>query len=67
VILGEFTVTRGENVARESASRILWLRSVATAALSRGMVPVLWDTGTDINRNDGSLSSELQTVLSDLD
>jgi hypothetical protein len=31
------------------------------------MVPVLWDTGTDINRNDGSLSSELQTVLSDLD
>jgi hypothetical protein len=30
------------------------------------MVPMLWDTGTDISRSDGSLSNELQTVLKDL-
>jgi endoglucanase len=66
VILGEFGVTRGQNVMRESASRAAWMEAVAKAALSRGMVPVLWDTGTDINRSDGSLSSELQAVMNAL-
>jgi endoglucanase len=66
VILGEFAVTRGQNVMRESASRVSWMQSVAKAALSRGIVPVLWDTGTDINRGDGSFSSELQAVMNAL-
>ena len=66
VILGEFGVTRGEKVKREPASRTSWMRSVAKAALSRGMVPVLWDTGSEINRSDGSLSSELQAVMDNL-
>jgi endoglucanase len=63
VILGEFGVTRGEKYPREAASRILWMESVAKAALSRGIVPVLWDTGSEIKRSDGSLSTELQTVM----
>ena len=66
VIVGEFGVTLGETYPREQASRALWMESVAKAALSRGMVPVLWDTGSDINRSDGSFSSALQTVMNDI-
>jgi endoglucanase len=66
VILGEFAVTRGEKVVRQSASRIAWMSAVADAALSRGMVPVLWDTGSEISRSDGSFSSELQSVMKQL-
>jgi endoglucanase len=66
VIIGEFGVTRGMPVVRESASRILWMQSVATASLSRNMVPVLWDTGSDISRRDGSFSSDLQAVMDSL-
>jgi endoglucanase len=66
VIIGEFGVTLGQSYPREQASRVLWMESVAKAALSRGMVPVLWDTATDISRNDGSFSSALQTVMSDI-
>jgi endoglucanase len=66
VILGEFAVTRGMKVMRQPASRIAWMEAVAKATTSRGMVPVLWDTGSEISRSDGSLSSELQTVLKDL-
>jgi hypothetical protein len=29
-------------------------------------VPVLWDTGSEIDRSDGSFSSELQTVLNNV-
>jgi endoglucanase len=65
VIIGEFGVTRGMTYVRESASRFLWMESVAKAALSRGMVPVLWDTGSEIKRTDGSFSTEFQTVMSD--
>ena len=65
MILGEFAVTRGQNYVREKASRTLWMESVAKASISRGIVPVLWDTGDDISRTDGSLSSELQTVITD--
>lgn len=66
VILGEFAVTKGTKVVRQSASRILWMQSVAQACKSRGMVPVLWDCGTDISRSDGSFSTELQSVMSSL-
>jgi endoglucanase len=66
VILGEFAVTRGMKVMRQPASRIAWMESVATAAMSRGMVPVLWDTGSEISRSGGSPSSELRTVLNEL-
>jgi len=65
VILGEFAVTPGVNYVRESASRVLWMESVAKAALSRHMVPVLWDTGSEIKRTDGSFSPEFQTVMND--
>jgi endoglucanase len=66
VILGEFAVTRGTSYVREPASRILWMKSVAEAALSRGMVPVLWDTGSEIERSDGSFSPELESVMDPL-
>ena len=63
IIIGEFGVTRGEKYVRDPASRILWMQSVANAAHSRGMVPVLWDTGSEVHRSDGSFSSELQNVM----
>ena len=66
IILGEFAVTRGESYVRQPASRVLWMESVAKASMSRGMVPVLWDTGSEIDRGDGSLSPELESVLNDL-
>ena len=66
VIIGEFGVTRGTNYVRDSASRVAWMDAVAKAALSRGMVPVLWDTGSEIKRTDGSFSTELQTVMTDI-
>jgi endoglucanase len=66
VILGEFAVTRGQNVTREPAARILWMESVTRLAFARGIVPVLWDTGSEINRSDGAFSSELQTVLNNV-
>jgi endoglucanase len=66
VVIGEFSVTRGQNYVRQPASRILWMQTVAKAALANGMVPVLWDTGSEISRTDGSLSTELQTVLASL-
>jgi endoglucanase len=66
VIVGEFAVTPGANYPRDPASRILWMDSVAKAAFSYGMVPVLWDTGSEINRTDGSFSTALQSVFKDL-
>jgi endoglucanase len=45
-IVGEFGVTD----QKERPSRVRWMQAVAQAALSRGMVPVLWDTGGDISR-----------------
>ncbi|WP_437957293.1 glycoside hydrolase family 5 protein [Sorangium sp. So ce119] len=67
VILGEFAVTLGENYPREPASRTLWMRSVVEAARSRGIVPVLWDTGSEIKRADGSFSAEWQAVMDAVD
>lgn len=66
VIVGEFGVTLGTNYPRDPASRILWMETVAKAALSYGMVPVLWDTGVEISRTDGAFTSALQTVFKDL-
>jgi len=66
VIIGEFAVTLGTKVVRQSASRELWMESVAKASKSRGIVPVLWDCGSDISRSDGSLSSALQTVINNI-
>jgi len=44
--IGEFGVTD----KKEKASRVRWMSAVAEAALSRNMIPVLWDTGGDISR-----------------
>jgi endoglucanase len=44
--IGEFGVTD----KKESASRIRWMSAVTNAALSRKMVPVLWDTGHEVTR-----------------
>jgi endoglucanase len=66
VILGEFAVTRGEAFPRQSASRVAWMTAVMSGSLSRGMVPVLWDTGSEINRTDGSFSDEFSEVMSDV-
>ena len=46
VFLGEFAPT----TKKETASRVRWMTAVAEAALSRNMVPVLWETGGDISR-----------------
>ena len=67
IILGEFGVTLGENYPREAASRRLWMQSVVEASRSRGIVPVLWDTGSDIKRTDGSFSAEWQAVMNAVD
>lgn len=63
ILLGEFASATGENFVRDTASRILWLEAVVGGAYSRGMVPVLWDTGAEISRADASFSGVLQTVL----
>jgi endoglucanase len=65
IILGEFGVTRGTDpYVREAASRVAWMTAVAKASVMRGIVPVLWDTGSEISRVDGAFSPELQQVWS---
>jgi endoglucanase len=44
--IGEFGVTD----KKDKASRVRWMKAVKDAALSRSMIPVLWDTGGDISR-----------------
>jgi endoglucanase len=61
--IGEF----GASDRKESASRVRWMSAVANAALSRGMVPVLWDTGHEVSRHDPyAASPELAQVLRSL-
>jgi endoglucanase len=61
--IGEFSVTE----KKERASRERWMSAVANAALSRGMVPVLWDTGNDVSRRAPHVAShELQQMLRSL-
>jgi endoglucanase len=58
--IGEFGVTD----KKESASRIRWMSAVTNAALSRKMVPVLWDTGHEVSRRPPySPSPELLQVF----
>ena len=58
--IGEFGVTD----KKEIASRVRWMSAVAEAALSRKMVPVLWETGGDISRKPPySPSPALRQVL----
>ena len=52
---------------KDRASRVRWLSAVHSAAISRKMVPVLWDTGSEISRNDPyTPSPELVEVLGGL-
>ncbi len=58
--IGEFGVVE----KKESASRIRWMTAVNDAALSRKMVPVLWDTGHEVARRPPyAPSAELRQVL----
>jgi len=64
IILGEFGVARGTDpYVREAASRVAWMSAVAKAATVRGIVPVLWDTGSEISRVDGAFSAEFQQAF----
>ena len=47
VFVGEFNATD----KKETPSRVKWMTAVNDAALKRKMVPVLWETGGDIQRN----------------
>jgi endoglucanase len=44
--VGEFAPT----MEKETASRVRYMTAIVKAALERGMVPVLWETGGDISR-----------------
>jgi len=60
----ERAVTRGADpFVREAASRVAWMTAVAKASVSRGIVPVLWDTGSEISRTDAAFSPEFQQVF----
>jgi endoglucanase len=47
-LIGEFGVSE----KKEPASRARWMSAVAVASSSRGMVPVLWDVGHEVMRQD---------------
>ena len=58
--IGEFGVV----TKKESASRIRWMSAVMIGALSRKMIPALWDTGDAVTRHDPYKASHdlLQTL-----
>ena len=59
--IGEF----GASQKKEEASRVRWMSAVVDAALARGMVPVLWDTGGDLARKPPyGASPALRQVMS---
>jgi endoglucanase len=61
--IGEYTVSE----KKEKPSRVRWLTAVTRAALSRKMVPVLWDTGNDLSRRPPhDASPALREVLQNL-
>lgn len=63
VFIGEFGVID----KKESASRVRYLSAVFESALTRKMVPVLWDTGHDFSRKPPySPSAALQQTLEQL-
>lgn len=53
--IGEFGVTTKN---KEPAARVRWMSAVAQAALFRTMVPVLWDTGTEVLRREPYAASD---------
>lgn len=58
--VGEFAPAYG----KDPLSRARWMLGVADAALSRNMVPVLWETGQDISRTPPyAPSRELNVML----
>jgi endoglucanase len=60
VFVGEFAPA----ASKDPASRAKWMSAVALTARSRGMVPILWDTGHDVSRSPPySLSPELSFAL----
>jgi endoglucanase len=62
--IGELGVTTKN---KEPESRVRWMSAVMNAALSRKMVPALWDTGGDISRHDPyAASPELVQTLRSL-
>jgi endoglucanase len=62
-LIGEFGVV----TEKEPASRVRWLLAVNRAALSRKMVPVLWDTGHEVSRiHPYAPTAELSQVLQGL-
>jgi endoglucanase len=61
--IGEFNASE----KKESASRERWMTAVANAATSRGMIPVLWDTGNDVSRREPyAAGPELAQMLKQL-
>jgi endoglucanase len=61
--IGEYNASH----EKESASRERWMTAVANAVRSRGMVPVLWDTGNDVSRREPfDASPELLAMLRNL-
>jgi endoglucanase len=61
--VGEFGVTE----KKASASRVRWMSAVHKAALTRKMVPVLWETGHEVSRHPPHApSSDLRQVLTSL-
>lgn len=61
--IGEFGVVAN----KEPASRVRWMSSVMSAAVSRKMVPVLWDTGTEVSRHSPyGAGPDLSRVLQSL-
>ena len=63
IFVGEF----GADGSKDSRSRARWMLAVALTARSRGMVPVLWDTGHDVPRKPPfDLSPELSFVVEQL-
>lgn len=63
VFVGEFAPA----FKKEQVSRVRWMLAVAQAALSRKMVPVLWEIGEDISRRPPySPSPALKEVLQQL-
>lgn len=62
-IIGEFAVAVGEKYPRDPASRALWMGDVVQTSLSYGMVPMLWDTGAEVERKNGSLIRDFKQVM----
>lgn len=63
-VIGEFGVT----TKRAAVYRTIWMRAVAEASFGRQMVPMLWDTGTDVYRSGScGVSDALAAVLASLD